>query len=170
MKTCSKCNETKSLDFFHKDSTRKSRLNPRCKKCVSDYSKKNKDILVQRSIDWRNLNRNKFNEYRVIYNKNNKEKINEISRVSRRKRRALKFKNGFEKYSEFDVIDKYGKICYLCNYEIDLNAARRIGVDGWELGLHIDHFIPLSKGGPDTLENVRPTHGLCNIKKSHMIL
>jgi hypothetical protein len=23
----------------------------------------------------------------------------------------------------------------------------------------------LSKGGPDTLENVRPTHGVCNLTK-----
>jgi hypothetical protein len=23
----------------------------------------------------------------------------------------------------------------------------------------------LSKGGPDTLENIRPSHALCNIKK-----
>jgi len=33
------------------------------------------------------------------------------------------------------------------------------------MGLHIDHVMPLSKGGPDTLENVRPAHGSCNVKK-----
>jgi len=32
-------------------------------------------------------------------------------------------------------------------------------------GLQIDHVIPIVKGGPDTLNNVRPAHGLCNIKK-----
>jgi 5-methylcytosine-specific restriction endonuclease McrA len=169
MKSCNKCNETKPLDSFHRDSSRKSGLNPRCKQCISDYNQKNKDTLIQRSIDWRNSNRERFNEYRLEYNKKNKNKINEISRISRRKRRALKLQNGFEKYSESQVINKYGIICYLCNKEIDLSAARRVGVNGWELGLHIDHFIPLSKGGPDTLENVRPTHGLCNVKKSHMI-
>jgi 5-methylcytosine-specific restriction endonuclease McrA len=31
--------------------------------------------------------------------------------------------------------------------------------------LHIDHVYPLSKGGLDTLENVRPSHGKCNIVK-----
>jgi 5-methylcytosine-specific restriction endonuclease McrA len=28
--------------------------------------------------------------------------------------------------------------------------------------------IPLSKGGSDELENVKPSHGYCNIKKSGM--
>jgi 5-methylcytosine-specific restriction endonuclease McrA len=53
----------------------------------------------------------------------------------------------------------------LCNTAVDLNAPRKSGIPGWEKGLHIDHFIPVSKGGPDTLNNVRPTHGLCNIRK-----
>jgi len=48
---------------------------------------------------------------------------------------------------------------------IDLNAPRRVGIEGWELGLHLDHVIPLSKGGYDTIDNIRPTHGICNIRK-----
>jgi len=31
--------------------------------------------------------------------------------------------------------------------------------------LHIDHLVPLAKGGSDTLENVRPAHGICNLRK-----
>ena len=46
-----------------------------------------------------------------------------------------------------------------------MNAPRQTGLDGWENGLQIDHLIPISKGGPDTLINVRPTHGLCNLRK-----
>jgi 5-methylcytosine-specific restriction endonuclease McrA len=46
-----------------------------------------------------------------------------------------------------------------------MSAPRKVGQDGWEHGLHIDHVYPLSKGGLDTLENVRPAHGKCNIVK-----
>ena len=68
-------------------------------------------------------------------------------------------------YSDADVLSTYGLDCHICQIPIDLNAPRRVGRDGWEKGLHIDHVYPLSKGGLDTLENVRPTHGKCNIVK-----
>ena len=68
-------------------------------------------------------------------------------------------------YSDADVLSTYGLDCHICQIPIDLNAPRRVGRDGWEKGLHIDHVYPLSKGGLDILENVRPAHGKCNIIK-----
>ena len=68
-------------------------------------------------------------------------------------------------YNDLQVIATYGGNCYLCGLEIDFMAPRKCGIPGWENGLHIDHLYPLSKGGLDILENVRPTHGLCNIVK-----
>jgi 5-methylcytosine-specific restriction endonuclease McrA len=29
----------------------------------------------------------------------------------------------------------------------------------------MEHVIDLAIGGPDSLENVKPAHGLCNLKK-----
>jgi len=49
---------------------------------------------------------------------------------------------------------------------IDLSAPRQCGKPGWDNGLHIDHLYPLSKGGSDNLDNVRPAHGRCNVIKS----
>ena len=68
-------------------------------------------------------------------------------------------------YNELQVIAIYGGDCYLCGLGIDFTAPRKTGIEGWENGLHIDHLVPLAKGGVDTLENVRPTHGLCNLRK-----
>ena len=68
-------------------------------------------------------------------------------------------------YNELQVIALYGGDCYLCGLGIDFTAPRKTGIEGWENGLHIDHLVPLAKGGVDTLENVRPTHGLCNLRK-----
>jgi 5-methylcytosine-specific restriction endonuclease McrA len=48
-----------------------------------------------------------------------------------------------------------------------MKASRKVGSKNWEKSLHIDHLIPISKGGSDTLENVRPTHALCNLKKGN---
>lgn len=95
----------------------------------------------------------------------NPERHKELIRNGSRKRRALILGNGSSPYTEFEVLDTYGKDCHICEKAIDLNAPRQVGKDGWEKGLHIDHLIPILKGGSDTLENVRPSHGLCNISK-----
>jgi 5-methylcytosine-specific restriction endonuclease McrA len=81
------------------------------------------------------------------------------------KRRAQKLDNGYEDYSEQQVLDLYGTKCHICLLEVDLLAPRKCGELGWQNGLHIDHLMPISKGGPDTLHNVRPAHGKCNLSK-----
>ena len=82
-----------------------------------------------------------------------------------RKRRARV--NGVEHipYTKEEVLEKYGSNCHICGTPIDLKAPRKAGKKGWEHGLHLDHLIPISKGGPDTIDNVRPAHGVCNLSK-----
>jgi 5-methylcytosine-specific restriction endonuclease McrA len=124
-----------------------------CKKC-SDKNRENKR-------NWARENKEKT----YISNKKWISANLDKHRAKERRRRAKIKNNGYSKYTEQEVLSKYGEICYLCNFKIDLSAGRSIGSKNWQNGLHIDHFIPISLGGPDTLENVRPTHGLCNIKK-----
>lgn len=59
----------------------------------------------------------------------------------------------------------YGTTCHLCNEEIDMKAPRKVGEPGWERSYHPDHLIPLSKGGENIIENVRPAHAKCNMRK-----
>jgi hypothetical protein len=82
-----------------------------------------------------------------------------------RKRKALIAGGRHEDYSVADVLSRYGEDCYLCGEAIDLNAPRWTKEKGWENGLHIEHYVDIACGGDDTLENVRPSHGLCNTKK-----
>jgi 5-methylcytosine-specific restriction endonuclease McrA len=89
----------------------------------------------------------------------------EKTREKARRRRAVRQGNGIELYTEQQVLELYGNSCHLCNLPIDLQASRGPGEQGWQNGLHIDHVIPISQGGPDTLSNVRPAHGLCNISR-----
>ena len=68
-------------------------------------------------------------------------------------------------YTTSEVLQKYGSDCHICLKPINLDAPKRVGYSGWEMGLHLDHVIPLSRGGDDTIDNIRPSHGICNIKK-----
>jgi len=112
-------------------------------------------------------NKNKRAESYKKWASENNEKRKQNKRKSNNKRRAQKLNNIHESYNEFQVIEVYGTKCHICNEEIDLNASRRAGRGDWENGLHIDHLIPMSKDGPDTLENVRPSHGICNLQKAN---
>ncbi len=114
---------------------------------------------------WNKANADRIRENKRKYRKNNREAVRAIGAEMARRRRARLAGNVVEKYTDKLVLETYGTNCHICNTPIDLNAPRRSGRLGWERGLHIDHIIPIFKGGPDTLENVRPAHGRCNISK-----
>ena len=82
-------------------------------------------------------------------------------------RRRARLKGSITKpYNLAQIFITYGYACYLCNKPIDMSAPRQCGKPYWELGLHIDHVIDIQYGGNDTLENVRPTHAICNLRKN----
>jgi len=145
------------------------------------YRETNREELKKRKKQYYEANRKKREQYyeanREELNRKhrerralNPEKTRESGRKARHKRRALKLNNGHSPYSETEVLAAYGTACHICGVPIDLDASRQCGVDGWENGLHIDHLQPISKGGPDTLKNVRPAHGKCNVKKGNKTL
>jgi 5-methylcytosine-specific restriction endonuclease McrA len=93
------------------------------------------------------------------------ERKKDIARKGGHTRRLRILENGYSYYSLTQVLTTYGKNCHLCHEPINLKASRRVGVGDWLLGLHVDHLVSIAKGGPDTLENVRPSHAICNLKK-----
>jgi 5-methylcytosine-specific restriction endonuclease McrA len=151
-----------------------------CKNARSAYKKqydfKNSEKVKEYYKEYQTNNYEKMTKYSKEYYEKNKEKIKELQKQWRknnpqygpesvRRRRNKKTNNGYIPYKEFEVIDLYGTKCHICNFEIDLLCSRSAKKDNWEFGLHIDHLIPISKGGPDTLENVRPSHAICNLRK-----
>ena len=170
IKTCTECKQDFPADvnYFYKSSTG---LKAKCKKCYNfkskPYREKNKEERLERARLWYSNNKERRLEVGQQWRKSNVDKSREIIRTSSRKRRAQINNNGYSKYTEEQVLETYGINCNICNIPVDLKAARQVGMPGWENGLHIDHLVPVSKGGPDTLENVRPTHGLCNITKNN---
>jgi len=110
------------------------------------YHKENREYYRAKSTEW---------------NKKNPEAA--VRSVLRR--RAKKYGNGYEIYTTQQVIEIYGTDCHICLRGIDIEASRKVGSLGWEKSLQVDHVVPISKGGPDTLENVRPAHALCNMTK-----
>jgi hypothetical protein len=194
-KTCKKCQQIKTLDKFpiHKEcldghsnvckqcKVNQERIrrakNPEFYKAKAAATRKaNHEKRMQYQREWRAKNPELYRESaRRLYwqnpevfrlrRKRYSERNPEIDRKHARARKAKRKAVVHESYTTELILKLYGSDCYLCGEPIDLNAPRWTAKDGWEKGLHLDHVIPLSKNGPDTPENVRPTHGICNIKK-----
>jgi len=179
MKKCTKCGEEKpaTLEYFPGRKDSKDGFRNKCKICTNEYhrdydklnsykyvayrkkyEKENKNNIAIRKKKWRIANKTKIAEYKKNRRKTNPEPF----RRSSRKRRALVRQNGYEFYTEAQVFETYGTNCTWCDMPIDFNAPRAASQPGWRSGLQFDHFISTSNGGPDTLENIRPTHGWCN--------
>jgi 5-methylcytosine-specific restriction endonuclease McrA len=84
--------------------------------------------------------------------------------------RAKKYGVPTEYYTKKHIFDRDGYDCYLCNTPVDLTAPHIQGQPGWEKYPHIEHVIPISKGGPDTKANVKIAHAKCNIDKGVELL
>ena len=131
-----------------------------CEPCAVAHNERNRL--------WYKENSEKRKKTIVKWQKDNPESIKAIWRLKDTRRRSNKDSNGFEFYTEKEILEKYGTNCHICSIPIDLSANRKVGSIGWEMGLHLDHVIPLSKGGSDTKNNVRPSHAYCNLKKSNL--
>lgn len=132
------------------------------KKQLEDYYLKNKEEVKLRAKIWKLNNPEKAKISRANSHKKNPERI----RAGKRKRRAILAGVPSEPYTPAVILGLYGTDCHICHEPVDLTAPRLIGADGYERGLHLDHVIPLVLGGSDLIENVKPSHARCNLRKN----
>jgi len=125
----------------------------------------NREKAAATSRAWRAANPERMNATIDTWRANNPERADEMKRKGRRCRRAAEANTTSEPYTTQQILTLYGSDCHICFEAIDLAATRICGGPGWERGLHLDHVIPLSKGGTDLIDNIRPAHGLCNLRK-----
>ena len=137
-----------------------------------EYYEANREKVIARVMRSYAKNREK----RIAYCQENAEHISdrnrkyrqdnpEIVRAGTRKRRAVMASVPHEPYTEAQVLERWGTDCHLCHEPVDMTATRKSGSPGWERGLHLEHVLGLTLGGHDTLDNVKPAHGKCNLTK-----
>lgn len=192
---CSTCKLDKPATEFHKNKSRKRGFSGECKLCVITRMKAayaaNPEKYRQRRRDWYAADPEKaraaVREYRQRspeaakasqkkYKAANKDKIKVAERAwveknretvlaRNRQKRAQKRNAVSEPYTKDDILQRWGSDCHICGEPIDFTASRRRGK-----GLQLDHVIPLSKGGPDTISNVKPAHAFCNTSKKDKLI
>lgn len=194
MKRCSKCGTFKSLSSFHRKAKQKTGLNPQCKDCVRGSSRqyylrnqekvksktrkyalenpelikedarrryqKNKEFYKTRAQKWADENRERRRAICRSFEKRARQNNPELYRQKQRRsdaiRRARIAKAGGTITPEwwrllFDVFET--GVCVYCG------ATDR--------PLTMDHWIPVSRGGPTEVGNLIPCCGSCNSRKGN---
>ena len=140
------------------------------------WAAKNREKINATSSRYYYNNLEKAREATAKWTRENPETVNRKSKawrernpqhmaMLRRRRRAREVFAESEPYTVDLILELFGTDCHICKTPIDLNAPRLVGRDGWQMSLHLDHVIALSNGGSDLIENIRPSHALCNVKK-----
>jgi len=118
---------------------------------IKAYREANREKRKAQSKSWREANREKVKAYREAYRKDNKAIL--YSLMS--KRRALKM----NQYGKLSADDKF--VIEEC-YELAQLRFKSIGIK-W----HVDHIIPLSKGGLHKPTNLQVVPATWNLQKSN---
>ncbi len=101
---------------------------------------------------WREANSDRVNRVHREYTAKNRECTNEQGLRSWHKRRAIKYNTTIEKIYKESVFVRDKGVCGICAKDIQ---------GKW----HLDHILPLSKGGTHTYQNVQIAHPFCNLRK-----
>jgi len=81
------------------------------------------------------------------------EQAREISRRGQLARRARKAAAFVEQVDPLVVLDRHDGICGICEQPVDPGD------------FHVDHVVPLARGGEHSYANTQPAHPSCNIRK-----
>lgn len=157
-KICSNCKQEKELQDFNNYKRAKDGKQHYCRDCTKSFKE-----------TWRTANKEYVVEYKALWFQQNKEhvenytqnwRINNVERTAMHTatRKARKFNNGYEDTSEYRLAVKNTEtiICPYCGTKIK----------GTEV--HLDHKIPLCRGGGELIENLEPICPTCNLKKNSM--
>lgn len=120
----------------------------------------------KKNRQWREENAARVRETNRAWELSHPDLVREYAILRSHTRRAREANVPSERFTESDMLRRWGTDCYLCGAPVDIEAPRTPGKPGWEIGLHRDHVIPISAGGPNTLDNVRPAHAMCNLRKA----
>lgn len=185
-KKCPKCGKIKDIGEFYKNKARRDGFSVYCKECTSeqshDYYVRNQDECRERLNAWRAKNRDYVRERDKKYREENpdvefakqqryrethKEKLYLKGKKYREEHRDYFYNKARERklaqkqvsdgtvtleYEQF-LFDEQGGKCAYCG--CDLN----------ESGKHLDHIIPIARGGLHSANNVHWTCPTCNLSK-----
>ncbi|WP_175952871.1 HNH endonuclease signature motif containing protein [Burkholderia sp. BCC0405] len=170
-KTCTSCKSERRVQDFAKKRSTKDGLRPECRQCQARayaeyaarnkerisaanaaYYKKNKARKDAAATAWQQANRLRENERRAILRADDPESF----RINERRRRARKkgAEGSHTKAQASLLLERQNFRCANC--EDDLRVSPK----------NLDHWMPLTLGGSNYLENLQWLCKTCNVRKN----
>lgn len=173
IKVCPKCSRIKPETEFYKAKNTRDGLKSWCKKCFNaDVVNRNrtKPKYRQNQRRWESDNREHRRRYFVQYYAKHLERHHEYSRNNYRKHKMSELtrtRNGYVKrkgaigtHNASDIRRLFAKQRGKCAYcECDISNQ-----------YHVDHVIPLSRGGTNYPDNLALACPHCNLSKNNKLL
>lgn len=104
-------------------------------------------------------NEEKRKEYQIAYRQTEEGKATHQRGKTKRRIKMREIVNTLTSQEWEDILEKYNYKCAYCGIEFNCENLPTY-----------DHFIPLSRGGHNTKENIVPACRSCNAKKHNKIL
>lgn len=148
-KTCRRCDETKPLAQFVKRAANRDGHTSVCKSCQQRPTPEQ-----QREADRR---------YRLAHLEQRRayvlqwDRDNPWSKLGRDARRRARKAGATVGHVDYRALSASASDCYLCGSVLAGDV-------------HLDHLVPLARGGAHSASNLRPTHAVCNLRKSDKLL
>lgn len=161
MKTCSKCGETKPLEEFdHRIKRGKLVPRSRCRGCekadrLEAYRLDPKKNLASQK-KYRKNHPGRWRAYMTRWVGANRQHLYSLNAL---RDKRIKGNTNVVEYVERDtIIARDDSTCYLCGRLLAGNE------------IHIDHVVPISRGGTHTADNLRVACQPCNNRKYNKLL
>lgn len=187
-RTCCRCKQDKPFSEYYKNSRSSDGLRTSCKTCTkltnraSVLRHREKRLAEKRDAYYRQKNTPEFQEKRSAYAAKTKKQKSEYDRA-RHLANAEKIKDRVRKWIKENP-DRRRAITF--NYDSRRRAWKRGGTTGKQIAdwlmtqvkkckwcgvecqndFHVDHVIPLSKGGKHEIANFAISCPTCNLRKN----
>lgn len=156
-KLCARCRVTKSADCFANNITRIDGLSGYCGDCqnaaIAEWKRNNPEVVARQSrLDAARFRRREPEKKSAMdrrYRENNQDRVH----ANRWKRKAVKRRAFVERVHRSVVFKRCGGACHMCGAMVD--------PDRW----HLDHVLPLVRGGEHSYANTAVACPSCNLQR-----
>jgi 5-methylcytosine-specific restriction endonuclease McrA len=192
-KTCTKCGETKPLEAFNRHRRAKDGRQAHCRECFAAYYAANRERTIALSASWRASNGERYATNQAAWYAANRERVaaqnaawyaanreraaatDAAYRAANPEREAARQAAWRKANPEKDQEKRSRRRARLLGADATLTAEQwharlalwnyACAVCGSASDLHMDHIVPLSRGGAHTAENVWPLCARHNLSK-----